>query len=215
MKPSASAWIRCGPGRGAGSPDVVKTCAVIPARGGSRRFPGKNVAPVLGIPLIAYAIRAAAGSRHVGPDAVFVSTDDPEIAAVARRHGASVIARPAELAGDQVWTEPVIRHAVLEIEKEQGPVEVVLWMNPCLPEVTAADVDRGFALLLGGAFTEVVSVDAEGRSNSAVRVLRRETLFRGCLSAGFRVFPLDYLDVHRPDDVARVEEKLKKRNASG
>ena len=109
---------------------------------------------------------------------MFVSTDDAEIAAVARAEGAGVIERPETLAQDQIWTEPVVQHAVEQIEALQGrsAEKLVVWMNACGAEVTAGDVDRAVDRLLGEALREVFSVDGQLRSNSIVRALRRETL---------------------------------------
>lgn len=85
--------------------------AVIPARGGSKRIPHKNIKPFNGKPIIAWSIAAAQDCGCF--DVVAVSTDDREIAAVAERYGAAVpFLRPAELADDHVGTFPVVRHAV-------------------------------------------------------------------------------------------------------
>ncbi|MBN2646273.1 MAG: pseudaminic acid cytidylyltransferase [Thiotrichales bacterium] len=88
----------------------MKVC-VIPARGGSKRIPRKNIKPFCGQPMIAYSIQAALNSACF--DAVIVSTDDAEIAEVALQFGAQVpFMRPAELANDYAGTLPVIKHAV-------------------------------------------------------------------------------------------------------
>lgn len=189
----------------------MNAIAVIPARGGSKRLPRKNVAPLLGRPLIGWTIEAALGSRHLGPGSVWVSTEDAEIAAAARSAGAGVVDRPDALAGDAIWTEPVIRHAVEVVEEEQGAVEQVAWMNACVPELTAADIDRAFERLVAERLREVVSVDAEGRSNSAVRVLRRETLFQDRLSVGFAVMRLDYVDIHTEEELSAAAARLEER----
>lgn len=189
--------------------------AVIPARGGSRRLPRKNIVPIGGRPLIAWAIEAARASRSVGADNVFVSTDDDEIAAVARAWGAAVVARPAELAQDHIWTEPVIQHAVTQIELARGePVAGVVWMNACGAEVTAADVDRAVDRLQAEGLREVFSVDAQFRSNSIVRALTREALFQRRLSVRCAVMVLDYIDIHSADDVAAAEARLRQRAAA-
>jgi CMP-N-acetylneuraminic acid synthetase len=193
---------------------VTHTIAVIPARGGSRRLPRKNLAPILGQPLVVWAIRAAGASRAVGRSNVFVSTDDAEIAAVARAEGAGVIERPGALAQDQIWTEPVVQHAVEQIENLQGrSAEVVVWMNACGAEVTAADVDRAVDRLLSESLREVFSVDGQLRSNSIVRALRREALFQRRLSVHCAVMVLDYIDVHYAEDLPRVEARLLQRLA--
>ena len=183
----------------------MKAIAVIPARGGSKRLPRKNIHPLLGKPLLAWTVEAALGSRYLGPGSVYVSTEDAEIADVARRAGAGVIERPADLAADAVWTQPVIRHAV----------ETVAWMNACIPERTSADIDRGFERLISQGLREVISVDAEGNAYSAVRILRRDALFQDSLSVVFAVFTLDYLDVHTTEDLAIVERRLRERSQSG
>ena len=188
--------------------------AVIPARGGSRRLPRKNLAPVLGRPLITWAIQAAQTSRSVGPGNVFVSTDDAEIAQVAQASGAGVVWRPAELAQDQVWTEPVIQQAVEQIEAErQHQVAYVVWMNACGAEVTAADVDRAMQRLETEQLREVFSVDGQLRSNSIVRALTREALFQRRLSVRCAVMVLDYIDIHYAADIPAVEARLRQRAA--
>ncbi len=89
----------------------MKKLCVIPARGGSKRIPRKNVKPFLGRPMLSYSIAAARDSGLF--DTIVVSTDDDEIAAVARDHGAETpFVRPDELANDHQGTDAVIRHAI-------------------------------------------------------------------------------------------------------
>ncbi len=88
----------------------MRCVAVIPARGGSKRIPGKNLAMVAGKPLLAWTIEAAQDA--VGVDHVFVSTEDEAIGRVARLYGAEVIPRPEALAQDTTSTEPVLLHAL-------------------------------------------------------------------------------------------------------
>lgn len=97
---------------------MQRSVAIIPARGGSKRIPGKNLKPFAGLPIIAHSIRVALASGLF--DQVVVSTDDPEIEAVAREHGAQVpFRRPAHLADDHATTHAVISHA-LEMLTRQG-----------------------------------------------------------------------------------------------
>lgn len=116
--------------------------AVIPARGGSKRIPRKNIRPFLGKPIIAYPIAAA---REAGLfDHVIVSTDDEEIAAVARQHGAETpFLRPAEISGDRTATVDVIRHAADWSAGHLGPIDFI-----CCIYATAVFVD-GAALKHG------------------------------------------------------------------
>lgn len=98
----------------------MNAIAIIPARGGSKRIPGKNIKPFAGKPMIAWAIEAAVASGVFSR--VIVSTDDEQIARVARAHGAEVpFVRPEELSGDTAAFMPVIRH-VIEAVKAQGQV---------------------------------------------------------------------------------------------
>lgn len=97
-----------------------KTIAIIPARGGSKRIPRKNIKDFHGMPLIAYSIKVALKSKLF--DKVIVSTDDEEIAKIAREYGANVpFIRPIELSDDFTGTGAVVNHA-LEYLKEQGEI---------------------------------------------------------------------------------------------
>lgn len=118
-------------------------CAVIPARGGSKGVPRKNVKLFAGLPLIAHTIDAARKAR--GLDRVIVSTDDEEIARVAREHGADVpFLRPAELSGDDVPTLPVLLHAARWLEDAaQGPrIEAMVTLQPTSPLRRAEHIDE-------------------------------------------------------------------------
>jgi CMP-N-acetylneuraminic acid synthetase len=99
---------------------------LIPARGGSKGIPRKNIRPLFGKPLIAWSIEAAKESKLL--DAVAVSTDDEEIVAVARKHGADVIVRPKELATDEATTLSVMQHAL-----RVKPADVLVLLQPTSP----------------------------------------------------------------------------------
>ncbi len=107
--------------------------AVIPARGGSKGLPGKNVRELFGLPLLAHSIKAAAMSPVV--TRCIVSTDSEHIAAVARHHGGDVpFLRPPELAGDDTPMAPVVRHALAEVERQEGrDYDAVLLLDPTSP----------------------------------------------------------------------------------
>lgn len=107
--------------------------AVIPARGGSKGLPGKNVRELFGLPLIAHSIKAAAMTSVV--TRCVVSTDSEQIAAVARHHGGDVpFLRPPELAGDDAPMAPVVRHALEEVERQEGRAyDAILLLDPTSP----------------------------------------------------------------------------------
>ncbi|MEK6900492.1 MAG: acylneuraminate cytidylyltransferase family protein, partial [Nanoarchaeota archaeon] len=108
-----------------------KIVAIIPARGGSKRIPRKNIKLLAGKPLIAYTIEAA--KRSASLDRIFVSTEDEEIAKVASYYGAEIIKRPDILATDNATTESVLCHAVNNLEKEGYFPELVVLLQPTSP----------------------------------------------------------------------------------
>ncbi|GAA2920340.1 acylneuraminate cytidylyltransferase [Streptomyces enissocaesilis] len=125
-----------------------RVLAVIPARGGSKGVPAKNLAPVGGVPLVARAVRACRGAAHVTD--VVVSTDDPAIAAAARGAGAEVVPRPAGIAGDTATSEAAVLHALDAHEALHGAVvDVVLLVQCTSPFLTSEDVDGVCAAVVG------------------------------------------------------------------
>lgn len=117
----------------------MKIIAVVPARGGSKGIPRKNVRFMGGKPLIAYAINNALASEYITD--VLVSTDDEEIADIAAIYGAKVIMRPSELGADDVTLDAVIYHAVLAYEKEKGQADLVITLQPTSPLLTKETLD--------------------------------------------------------------------------
>ncbi len=130
--------------------------AIIPARGGSKGVPGKNVKPLLGKPLIAWIIAAAKESKHVTRS--IVSTDDEEIAAVARSYGAEVpFIRPTEIAQDLSTDMEFLLHALDWLRaKENYEPEIVLRLPPTSPLCTATHIDKGIETLLNTAEADAV-----------------------------------------------------------
>lgn len=110
-----------------------KLLAVIPARGGSKGLPGKNIRPLAGFPLIAHTILAARMCDFI--DRIVVSTDDQKISDVAMEYGADVpFIRPGELAKDETPMWPVLRHALQAIEESEGvEYEFLLLLDPTSP----------------------------------------------------------------------------------
>jgi CMP-N,N'-diacetyllegionaminic acid synthase len=132
--------------------------AVIPARGGSKSVPRKNLAPVAGQPLIAWTIGAALGCEHVSR--TVVSTDDSEIAAVAREYGAEVpFLRPAELSQDDTPGIAPIQHAAAWLHEQEGyRPKWVVCLQPTSPLRTVADIRAALELAWNRGADSVVSV---------------------------------------------------------
>ena len=120
--------------------------AVIPARGGSKRIPRKNIKLFCGKPIIAWSIEAAQQSGCF--DQIVVSTDDAEIAEVARQCGAQVpFMRPADLSDDQTGTTAVVAHAIGRLEVQGQQPEQVCCLYATAPFVSSDDLRRGLAVL--------------------------------------------------------------------
>ncbi len=122
--------------------------AIIPARGGSKGVPRKNIKELAGKPLLAWVLDAAKNSKHV--NRVIVSTDDQEIANIAREHGGEIpFMRPAELAVDLSTDMDYLTHVLNELKEREGYIpEVVVNLRPTAPLTTADDIDRGVEALL-------------------------------------------------------------------
>jgi YrbI family 3-deoxy-D-manno-octulosonate 8-phosphate phosphatase len=141
---------------------VRRVLAVIPARGGSKGVPAKNLAPVGGVPLVARAVRECRAARLVTD--VVVSTDDQAIAAAAREAGAEVVLRPAAIAGDTATSEAAVLHAMDAYEALHGAaVDTVLLVQCTSPFIVREDVDGvAAAVVENGADTALAVAPFHG-----------------------------------------------------
>jgi len=132
--------------------------AVIPARGGSKDLPNKNLKRLGGLPLVAHTILAAKQAATL--DRIILSTDSPEIAKVGKRYGVEVpFLRPAGLATDDAPMTPVLAHAVSWAEKDHGkPVDVVVSLQPTSPLRRPQHIDDGIHLLFKSGAESVVGL---------------------------------------------------------
>ncbi len=123
----------------------MKAVAIIPARGGSRRIPRKNLMEFRGHPIIAYSIKAAQDSGLFGR--IIVSTDDEEISEIAQDYEASAIIRPAHLAEDDVGTQRVVQHAI----KICVNTDIACCIYPTAPLMSPADLHRAMDAVRTGS----------------------------------------------------------------
>ena len=130
----------------------MRVVCVIPARGGSKGVPGKNLAEVGGLPLVVRAVRAARRARTV--EEVVVSTDDPGIASAAGEAGARIVMRPAELSGDTATSESALLHALGLLP---GRPEATVFLQCTSPFVDPADLDAAVLEVLDGKSDVVFS----------------------------------------------------------
>jgi CMP-N,N'-diacetyllegionaminic acid synthase len=129
-----------------GNPKQV--LAIVPARGGSKGFPGKNIHPLLQKPLIAWSIECALQSPSI--NRVIVSTDSEDIARISRQYGAEVpFMRPAQLAMDDTTDLPVYQHTLNWLAQyEKYLPDVIVWLRPTAPLRTSQDIEDAIKLLL-------------------------------------------------------------------
>lgn len=144
----------------------MRILGIIPARGGSKGVPRKNIRELAGKPLIVWTLEAAKGSRLAR---VIVSTDDPEIAATAERRGAETpFLRPADLATDSARAIPVLQHAVRHCEEAGDKFDAVMMLQPTSPMRLASDIDGAIAKMeADAACTSVISVVPVGEFHPA------------------------------------------------
>ena len=144
-----------------------RVLAVIPARGGSKRTPRKNIKDFRGKPLIAWSIDAAEQSKYI--DMTFVSTEDAEIGAVAELHGGTVMFRPPELATDDASNEDVCRNVL-----EAHDADWIVLLQPTSPLRTVEDIDAAIERATIGE--ACVSYRRNGSKNGAVYVASKKWL---------------------------------------
>ena len=130
--------------------------ALIPARGGSKSVPRKNIKILNGKPLIKYSIDAAINSKLI--NRTIVTTDDKEIAEISLSQGAEVpFMRPAKLSTDEVYDFPVIKHAIdYIINKEQYNFDIIVYLRPTLPIRTASEIDQVLKILINNKLADSI-----------------------------------------------------------
>lgn len=160
----------------------MRTLAIIPARGGSRRLPGKNILPLGGLPLLAHSIRFAQGCKSI--DEVVVSTDSKDIRQVALQYGARVVDRPAAISGDNEPTVTALQHA---LEQTADPVDNVVLLQPTNP------------LRPGGMFEQCWQLYQEQQADCVFTVSRSHRKL-GRIDNG-RFIPWNYTPGQRSQDL--------------
>ena len=169
----------------------MKCIAVIPARGGSKRIPRKNVLPIGGKPLIAWTIEAALDCENI--DHVFVSTEDAEIARVSRHYGAEIIPRPVELALDTAASEPVLLHALDWLLEVCNINPEYLAMLQCTSPLRGADV-------IERAIDKIIELDCDAVVGVHPTI---DYYFSGALEGDRFMVDYDPLERLRTQDIAR------------
>jgi CMP-N-acetylneuraminic acid synthetase len=139
----------------------LKILSIIPARGGSKGFPGKNIYPILGKPLIVYTIEASLASKFITK--TVVSSDDETTLEIAKSYGAEIIKRPIELALDTSSSEEVVRHTIELLEKGEEYFDIIILLQPTSPLRFEKDIDEALDLMLSNGAEAVTSVTNIGK----------------------------------------------------
>ena len=148
---------------------------LIPARGGSKGIPRKNVIDLCGKPLISYSITAAENSRYI--DSVVVSTDDEEIAKISRSFGASVpFMRPQELATDKSKTIDAVLHAIESLADMGEVFETLILLQPTQPLRTSEDIDKALDIYMDAGCTSLASVSPVNDNPLLIRSIQDNLL---------------------------------------
>ncbi|HID64846.1 MAG TPA: hypothetical protein EYP49_19175, partial [Anaerolineae bacterium] len=163
-------------------------------------LPRKNIYPVWGQPMLYWAIQACKESRYI--DKYFVSTEDAEIADIARSLGAEVIDRPKALADDLTFKQDVIVHAATVISDKP---DLIVSLQPNSPQVCAHDLDAAIEKLVTYDRNEIFSVNENLIQNAAFRVMKYDYVFQKSISTRSGVYVTNYIDVHTKEDVEYLE----------
>ena len=146
-----------------------RVIAVIPARGGSKSVPKKNIKLLGGKPLIAWSIEVGLKTPEI--DRVIVSTDDDEIASVAKQHGAEVYQRPEHLATDEALVIDALRDLSATLRKEGETAEIMVLLEPTCPLRAVDDVTECLSLLVQGFDSVATFKEAELNPHRAWKIV--------------------------------------------
>lgn len=149
-----------------------RVIAVVPARGGSKSVPGKNIRPLGGKPLLAWSIDVARQMSEI--DRIIVSTDDEQIASVGRAHGAEIYARPAHLATDESLVIEALKDLIQTLRAEGETAEWIVLLEATCPLRTVEDVRECLKLVGEGGYDSAATFkDAELNPHRAWRIVDR------------------------------------------
>ena len=180
----------------------MKIIAIIPARGGSKRLPRKNIYPIWGKPMLSWSVAAAKASKHISD--VWVTTEDEEIKKIAEECGAKVHVRNRFLSGDKVYKMEAIRDCFSAIDDGH---DVVVSLQANSPEVTSELLDSAIETFVKEDRNELMSVGPNLMQNAAFRIMKSWYVFQKDLSTKSGVYVCDIHDVHNIEDVKFIESR--------
>lgn len=194
----------------------LRVLAIIPARGGSKRLPNKNIFPFMGVPLLVWVANECRKSKYI--NRIVVSTESEIISKVCLDNGIEVIKRPVELATDEAVKQDVIVHATQYLTDTENYIpNIVISLQANSPEIRSHDLDEAIdffhrKLYPGYTTKEVISVSSSTMiQNAAFRIMTYKTVFQKTLSTYIGVYLCEYLDVHTKDDLNECEKRIRSR----
>ena len=151
----------------------MRIVCIIPARGGSKRIPRKNIMEFCGKPLIVWSIEQAKASQYI--EDVYVSSDDDEILRVSTEHGAIKIKRPSQYAVDSALSEPVLAHALGNMDNP----DIVVFLQATSPIRGAEDIDDAITQFLMSGKDSLFSISTSQEENGSIYIFKSE-IFKKC-----------------------------------
>ena len=158
--------------------------AIIPARGGSKGLPKKNISPLAGKPLISYSIEAALRSKYISD--VVVTSDDDDILKIAQEHDVSSIKRPYSLAQDNTKTEPVIFHTLENITEKY---DIIILLQPTSPLRDEHDIDLAFEAFIESEADALISVKKPSHSPYKAFTQTKDGYLKGIINNDYPFMP--------------------------
>ena len=188
-----------------------KVYAIIPARLGSKRLKDKNVVLLKGKPLIMWTIDEALNSKYIDNNNLYVSTESEKIKKLVSQK-CRIINRPQRLSEDNIWTQDVINHAVLNL-KIINKEDIIVILQANSPQIEAKMIDRCIEKLINEDLWEVHTVSDDYINNGAIHVLRA----RVCSHVGKvnynGVIITNYIDIHTQEDLNKASDMMIVKNA--
>ena len=179
--------------------------AIIPARGGSKRLKRKNIHTIWDKPMIYWAIKAAKESELISD--VWVTTEDAEIAKIAKSFGAKIHKRDPKLSESHIYKMEAIRAATKHIEACGSRPQIYVSLQANSPEITSTILDDAIGDFIKYDRNELISVDCNWMQNAAFRIMKDWYVHQKDLSTKCGVYMCSLLDVHTIKDIKMLEEK--------
>ena len=185
--------------------ETLKIICLIPARGGSKRLPNKNLYPLFGKSLLQWAIEGCLESRYLNYENIYVSSEDSEIQEVASKIGVNVIPRPNYLSQDHIWTQDVLIHASDYLEEHGINYDLMVRVQANSPQIKGDKIDESIEKLKDYKLWEIFSVNGDGIEDAAIHVLLRQCVYQKALSVYKGVVSTNYIDVHTEKDINEIK----------